>query len=84
MFLHKPGDIPLVSDLGFALAPGMNYLVAVKTTEVSVQPFKGVHAVSLLFCPLIRVGMADAQRVPMKTKRRNASQDSGYILFYLV
>ncbi len=32
--MHLPDKLPLVKDLGFALAPGLTFLVDVHTTEV--------------------------------------------------
>ena len=34
VYVHQPGTIPLVKDLGFALAPGMHFFVDLKKTEV--------------------------------------------------
>ena len=34
LYLHKPGQLPLVRDLGFALAPGMHFLVDIDNTQV--------------------------------------------------
>jgi len=35
MYLHTPGKLPLVRELGFSLAPGMHYLADIDQTQVS-------------------------------------------------
>ena len=35
LYLHNPQEEAMVRDLGFALAPGMHFLVDIDTVEVS-------------------------------------------------
>ena len=35
VYLHKQGEIPLVKDIGFALAPGMSFLIDVGVQKVT-------------------------------------------------
>ena len=36
IYLHKPGELPLVRDLGFALAPGMHFLLDIDQIQVRI------------------------------------------------
>ena len=80
MYLHNQSEIPLVRDLGFALAPGLHSLVGTNVVVVSTCkrstpncPFTSWEC----FCSLnsIKISLNDPRQVDLMFNNDNSSDN---------